>query len=273
MKRITDIEGAAQKADEVGMRAIVHKDHHYSSAPLAQYIKNTKFSDSALQIFGSIALNNSVGGVRPIVAEVAANFGAKVMWLPTASAANHLEHMKEHFGFPTLSNGNILQEDPITYTDGSGVIRDNFVETLKKINEYPNVAVGSGHGNPAEIEALVNKCHELGMIDRLFIDHPTEILGANMDDMLRWSKKGAFIEFVAAMSMGEKTSLPIPQLVDYIKTIGSECVIIGSDLGMFIKGPPIEGYGEFLFQLYKEGLPEDEVRLISADNPAKLLGL
>ena len=68
-----------------------------------------------MRIFGSIALNNSVGGVNPYVVEAAINFGVKIVWLPTVSARQHMEFHKAGGAFPSTRVA--LQEQPITLTD------------------------------------------------------------------------------------------------------------------------------------------------------------
>lgn len=75
--RSADIVTVARQAEAAGYRAIVIKDHHYNSAPACDQIQRYLFNGSPLRIFGSIALNNSVGGVNPYVVEAAINFGVK----------------------------------------------------------------------------------------------------------------------------------------------------------------------------------------------------
>ena len=64
--RSADIVTVARQAEAAGYRAIVIKDHHYNSAPACDQIQRYLFNGSPLRIFGSIALNNSVGGVNPL---------------------------------------------------------------------------------------------------------------------------------------------------------------------------------------------------------------
>ena len=274
MDRYCDIVEAARLADAAGYRAIVHKDHHCSSAPVAHMVKSYLYPDSKLQIFGSIALNNSVGGVSPTVVEAALSLGARIVWLPTASARNHIEFMqKEKVGFPKLKNGRSLQETPIRYTDDDGNLAPELEAVLQVIRMYPNVGIGMGHGSPDELDAVICRCAELGMIDRVFVDHPTEIVGANLEQMKRWAALGATIEFIAAQSCPPDYVLPIAELVGYIRILTPQRVMLASDMGMRKYGDPIAAYGRFLLELYENGLSEEEIRLMSHDNAARILGL
>ena len=41
-------------------------------------------------MFVSVTLNKVIGGINPLAVETALKLGAKVVWLPTQSAKNHL---------------------------------------------------------------------------------------------------------------------------------------------------------------------------------------
>ena len=77
----------ALEAREAGMRAVVIKNHNYCTALLARQVN--EINDLPI-LFGSIALNRSVGGLNPDVVEAAAIAGAKIIWLPTLSSADEV---------------------------------------------------------------------------------------------------------------------------------------------------------------------------------------
>ena len=82
-RRQSAFEGARQ-ADEIGMRAIVLKSHDYPTAPVASLASQLV---KKLLVFGSLALNTAVGGLNPAAVETSARMGAKIIWMPTFSAA------------------------------------------------------------------------------------------------------------------------------------------------------------------------------------------
>ena len=43
-----------------------------------------------MQILGSVTLNDAVGGLNPFAVEAALDLGARVIWMPTISAQNHI---------------------------------------------------------------------------------------------------------------------------------------------------------------------------------------
>lgn len=85
---------------KVNARGVVIKTHQGSTverAFLCNRYNNIVNGKNNFEIFGSITLNNQIGGLNPYAVETALTLGAKVVWLPTASAKNHLEKLKKKY--------------------------------------------------------------------------------------------------------------------------------------------------------------------------------
>src|SRR5579863_1179316 len=86
--RSTDAIDMAKLAKSRGMRAIVLKNHHESTASLAYIVRKEV---PGIEVFGGISLDLSVGGVNPAavewMAQVKGGYG-KVVWLPTFDSEN-----------------------------------------------------------------------------------------------------------------------------------------------------------------------------------------
>jgi predicted TIM-barrel fold metal-dependent hydrolase len=67
--------------------------------------------------------------------------------------------------------------------------------------------------------------------------------------------------------------MPPPDLVEAIRTIGTENCIISSDFGQDFHPMPAEGLRMGIATLLKAGLDEVELGMLVKDNPARLLGL
>ena len=83
-------------AVRVGARAIVIKTHMGDTscrAALVNHYNRIVHGENDFTMFGSITLNRCVGGINPAAVENALKMGAKVVWLPTSSARNHLEKL------------------------------------------------------------------------------------------------------------------------------------------------------------------------------------
>ena len=84
-----------EAAIRVGARAIVIKTHQGTTMDRA-YLCNrhneiVHGKTNNFTMFGSITLNKVVGGINPKAVDVALRLGAKVVWLPTQSAKNHMQ--------------------------------------------------------------------------------------------------------------------------------------------------------------------------------------
>ena len=66
------------------MKAVVIKSNRFGTGPLTLEINQLVKSPI---LVGSLVLKNDVGGLNPDVVEAQARAGAKVIWLPTFSAA------------------------------------------------------------------------------------------------------------------------------------------------------------------------------------------
>ena len=64
----------AAEAEKGGFSAMVLKDHFIPTVPVACAMQE-KLGRTGLKIFGSLALNNSVGGINPKAVEIAIGCG------------------------------------------------------------------------------------------------------------------------------------------------------------------------------------------------------
>src|SRR5690606_26552280 len=92
MPRILDHHEALLDAAEAGFRALLFKDHFYLGVAHAVMLEKL-VPDTGVKLFSGIALNNASGGINPHAVNHAANIGAKIVWLPTLSAANHIAQL------------------------------------------------------------------------------------------------------------------------------------------------------------------------------------
>src|SRR4030065_285276 len=81
-RRFTALE-ALNLASQEGMGGFLLLDHTYNTAVVAQVVNEMGF---ATKVFGSILLNESVGGLNPSVVETAIQLGTKQIQMPTYSA-------------------------------------------------------------------------------------------------------------------------------------------------------------------------------------------
>lgn len=268
--REVDAADMLREAVVAGYRGFLVKDHYFPSCMGVNMVQ--KHCDAnGVEIYSSMALNNAVGLFNCMAVDAAINMGAKIIYFPTVSSKNHIDHHKGSFvGAGKMS----VPEVPVVYVDEDGVMDPAAVEVLKLIAEK-DVVLGTGHATAWEVDHLVEKAVELG-VKRILVNHPQFHIGATYEQMTKWAEMGAFIELnVCVFTSGSKLgSLDDQVIADMLKAVPLERMILDSDLGQWGNGSPVEGMYRFIRLLMdKFGLSEADIDLIAKKNPAALLGV
>ncbi len=264
----------AAEAEKGGFRALVLKDHFIPTVPVARAIQE-KLGHTGLKIFGSLALNNSVGGLSPKAVEIAIGFGAKMIWMPTISAANHrVKHRTPGTKFPVLMKKETVADTPLDVIGANGGLTAETEDILNLLADHPDVVLATGHLSREEVDALVRRCAQLG-VKRVLVTHPHFLVDASLDDMRNWQSLGAYMEFTAVISLPSSPIYcrPVKDVADLINSLDVEKIVLSSDLGLKNAGWPIEGMSKFLEMLCEVGVSSDDLKKMIATNPAHLLNL
>lgn len=247
----------------VGARAIVIKTHHGTTMDRAYLVNeyNKKvYGDNNFEMFGGITLNAAVGGFNVVAVETALKLGAKIVWMPTTYAANHLAAYGKTGGIKCIDeNKNILPE---------------VEEILKLIKEY-DVILGTGHISCEEIFILVKKAKEMG-IDKIVITHPEFwVVGMSHEDQIKIVKEyDVYLERCFAQPMGGgvyKSNLEDNYQI--IKKVGCNNVIVDTDGGQ-VENPNWEiAFEQYMQYLSDKGISDEELEIMTIKNASKLLGI
>jgi hypothetical protein len=269
-----DIWQLIREAEAGGFAAVVLKDHFMPTVPMARAIPE-KLSETRVKIFGSLALNNSVGGMNPKAVEIAIGFGAKVIWMPTISAANHFKkHQAPGTKFPVLMQKERIADSPLRVTGTDGALTDETEEILSMLLDHPDVVLATGHISRAEVDVLVRRCAEVG-VRRVLVTHPHFLVDASTDDMKNWQSLGAYLEFTAVISLPSSPIYcrPVEDVAGLIKKLDPRKIVLSSDLGLKNAGWPVEGMSVFLKLLLEAGVAFNDLKHMITLNPAALMGL
>ena len=268
--RQVDAADMLKEAVVAGYRGFLVKDHYFPSCMGVKMVQE-HCDAQGVEIYSSMCLNNSMGLFNLMALDAAINMGAKIIYFPTVSSKNHIDHHKGNF----VGSGKMsVPETPVVYVDENGVMDPAAVECLKLMAEK-DVVLGTGHGTAWEIDHLVEKALEVG-VKRILVNHPQFHIGASYEQMTKWAKLGAYIEMnVCVFTSGSKLgSLDDQVIADMLKAVPLEQMILDSDMGQNGNGSPVEGMYRFIRLLMdKFGLSEEDIKLIAKTNPAKLLGV
>jgi predicted metal-dependent phosphotriesterase family hydrolase len=95
----------------------------------------------------------------------------------------------------------------------------------------------------------------------------------DLPHMQEAAKLGAFIEFVGGSLATKDADARLTRFAGAIRSLGPASCVLSSDLGQPGNALPADGFGAFLVALRAKGVSEQEIALMSKDNPARLLGL
>lgn len=250
-ERRMDALDVARHAYEAEMGGFVLKSHEYPTASVA-YILNRTYP--GLKVAGSIALNRAVGGLNPDAVEVAANLGARVVWMPTFAADFYLRSQGRGPGITLLDNGGSLRAE---------------VHAILDVVSRHDMVLASGHVSPSEAIALFQEARARG-IQRMVATHPGGV--ATLEEQRHMASLGACIEHTFLSCMPSHRKLSPQELVATLRALGLEHCVVTTDMGQWMNPPPAEGMRMAIAALLYAGMSVNEVSLVVKSNPSQLLG-
>ncbi|MBP0496512.1 DUF6282 family protein [Pararoseomonas indoligenes] len=271
MPRILDHHEAMLDCAAAGFRALLYKDHFYLGTPHAMVLEKL-FPELRVKLFSGIALNNASGGINPHAVNHAAMIGAKIVWMPTLSAANHIEQASgQGKTFPKTAK-KMLDPIPLRATDANGDLLDSTKQVLDIIAEADIILAG-GHLDAAEMIKVFEEAKRRG-VNRLLVNHPTYLIGCTDNDIRELVSIGAHIEHSICMWVEGKAKKFSPEeLVHLIEVAGVDRTILSSDLGLTGSPRPVQGFRQVVRLLLDQQVPKEDIRKLVSLNAARLVGL
>jgi len=269
--RHIDDAALARYAIEYGMRGFVLKDHDASTTGRAYYVQRMH---PEVRSIGAVVLNRSVGGLDPYVAEAAIHYGARVVWMPS----NHSKYHAEYFDLPDYPQfGRLRPQLPgagVTVFEEDGVTLSKAAVTICEVVAENDVALATGHLSLPEIRALQDAAVRAG-VTRFIVTHANwSLCKLDLDVQRELIAKGAVLEYVASSCVSPIFWEQQPdELASWIKELGGEHLVFGSDLGQYAGPPHPEGLRMLMAALLSAEVPYDSLERMLKVTPAEVLGL
>ena len=260
------------KAQQGRLAGMALKNHFFSTTPFIAEV-NT----APLQLFGSIVLNNFVGGLNAdaIYAASTLSLTRFIVWFPTVSAKQFLTNSTWEIAPEWVNNTSFRSRKastiaPVTVFASQGVLSKNCVAALNAIKETDAI-LATGHISWQESYALIRKANKMG-IKNIIIPppiYPRIAMPIAMQKKL--ASYGVKIEL--CWSMWKIDKIPIINIAAEIKAVGAKNCILSSDSGQAYSPAPSVALKEFCDALLQEGITKNDLITMLITNPKKLLGI
>ena len=265
---------AMQEAAAAGFRAMLIKDHYYSATPITEML-NQAYSHLNITLFSGVPLNNAVGGFNKHAVDHGIALGARLVWLPTFSAKNHIDSRYGiKAGFPHTTR-KMIPFDPLTPLDADGKVKDEVKEILDLVAQY-DVILAGGHLHISEILPVFEEAKSRG-VKRLLVNHPSFIVDATHEDIRRLVTMGAYIEHSLCMfipvAKRKRDPFPPEELDELIQSGTVDRTILASDLGQRGADHPVAGFRNVIRICINLGYSDEDIRKMVSSNALQLLGL
>ncbi|MCC8193337.1 MAG: DUF6282 family protein, partial [Deltaproteobacteria bacterium] len=249
-----------------GMGGAILKFHAGGTAARAALV-NKRIGREVL--FGSITLNAFVGGLNPVAVEGELLLGAKMVWLPTIHAANHIayyggtewNHLKAAAPLPHVSEG-----IAVCGPDGELLPETRKIIDLVAAND---VCLATGHLSPGESAAVCRAAVEAG-VRRIVLTHPDfETQAIPLAAQIELARMGVLIEKTAIpLKLGHVT---VQEMARSINAIGAEHCLIATDFGQRDNPEIPGGLRAFMETLHENGVSIEHLRRMVIDNARYVL--
>lgn len=271
MPRVLDHHEAMMDCAAAGFKALLYKDHYYLGVPHAVILEKL-FPDTGVRLFSGLALNNANGGINPHAVDHAVSIGAKIIWMPTISAENHIAQLKGQGKTFPKTKRKMLDPIPLSAVDDSGSISDATKSCLDIIAEADIILAG-GHLPASELHLLFDEARRRG-VKKMLVNHPTYVVGCTDDDIRSLVAAGAYIEHSICMFADGKANKFSPnELVRLITVAGVDRTILSSDLGLLDNPRPVDGFRQIVRMLLDLQFSHSDIRQLVSSNAAGLLNI
>ena len=255
---------AARKAQQHDMRAVVTKNHHFETASRAMNVRD----EVGFDMRGGITLNEWVGGLNHHAVDGVSNFNADIVWMPTITAANHLENAAVQ-----MFEAEEDEKSGLSVLGKDGHLTQETLDVLDRIAEH-DMVIGLSHLSPEESIALVDEATDRG-VEEFLVQHPhANFLNYTHDQMRTITDLGATLEFhYICMSEMMGNAATIDDYVDAVDVVGPENAVMATDGGATANPPAVEQFKNFIRDMLDAGVSEADIEMMIKDNPKRIFDL
>jgi hypothetical protein len=268
------LETARGMAD-AGMAGVLFKPHFNPTAMLAALLEEVV---PELQVWGGHIMERSAGGIDPQVVASQLRDGAVKVWMPLMTRSfweAQRSHPRGYLGEEAMAT---MREHhgPFWEYMEDGELRAGLFPELREVLELiaeADAIFDTGHASAEASIALVEEAVDAG-VRKVVVDHPLAITkDATIDQHREMVAAGAYVEQSWAKLQPTGGAVPPERYAEAIAAVGAENTVLVTDYAAGSHPPPAEAMREYLVTLREHGISDEELRVMTRDNPRELLGL
>ena len=244
-----------------GFTGCVLKSHYDATAGRAHAASH----QSALRVYGALALNQHVAGLNPASVAASLAMGARVIWMPTTDS-----HTQQTAGLPRLSHTQ-PQLSSTTYAIPpiDPAVEDSARQIVSLIAQADAV-LATGHLSTPEIAWLLPVARGAG-VKRLLLTHPSWTIHAmTAAEAAEFANQGAYAE-ITAYKLLHQADCTAAKLAHFARTVGLQHIILSSDAGQPDSPSPPDALLWLLEALASQGLDRGALLACASDQPQQLV--
>ncbi len=284
-----DPRAMARAATRAGMGALVYKNlpgggvRHETCRAVQEETNRWAEAEGLAPVtcYHGAQTDPDYGGLDFGQVRAAVEHGARVVWLPVISSA----HSAYRVGAPARSlmgEYGVPVTDPLPWDEARRVgqyLLDDDGATLKppvqeilRLAADKGVAVSFAHSSKPEMEALAEECTRLNY-QQAFIDHPYgPQVGLELEDLAPFARAGIHFNFTYD-ELSPLLGVDPQDMMATVKSVGAEHFTFSSDGGNPLLPGAVDCLGMLVRYGRAYGLSDDELRMVTIDNPKTVLGL
>jgi imidazolonepropionase-like amidohydrolase len=161
---------------------------------------------------------------------------------------------------------------PFVSVAKNGQLLPEVKEVIAVIAKH-QLVLETGHSSPAEGLMLLAEGKKQG-VQHMLVTHAANQY--TLEQLQQATKLGGMVEVVYSsigITPDAKPQYPPAAAADLFRKVGVDWVVISSDLGQPANPAPPEGFAEYMSKLAAAGMTPQELKKMSQDNPARLLGI
>jgi hypothetical protein len=284
----------AQLAKAAGLKTVVYYDV-FGWASGTAWMVNRFMPDYFT--YGGYLMNSSHDGMNPRAIRTALNLGEGCRFISFGSHCTHFSASNESTlidgklvpfkdAYPDFARKELMRAIRIPLADTVPVELD---EILSMIAEHPEVYLNTGHVSGPEVMRILDLAARYG-IQKVLIAHPAR-QQLTLEQQKEAARRGAFLEGCAVdfgspsiphthyyverelMHMSSYVNGRAIPWMQGIRDVGPEHFVLATDYGVRALPNPIEGMRMMISMLLYFGFSVEEVRMMTATNPARMIGI